>query len=360
MSKASQRTRTRARNQTSRSGRRGYGRGGERLATAFSEVEQLPVLSETRERLHRVIGKPGAGLGEIADVVESDVALAAAVMRAANNGMGPGPGTVSGVSAAIEVLTPRGIRTVANGLESYELLRPVGAWNGFSDRLRRHATATRHAADQIGDLARIPGQEELAVAAVLHDIGRLVLARLYAGYLDMVTGAGTPEERVRWERRELGVDHALIGGVLARRWGIPRPIAAAIERHHAPDATGLAAAVRLADQIAHHAHGDPVSTEKMVEMAGQLGIGEDQLRELLAQFPYGVRSRTRATEPCPLSPRELDSLRGLAEGKVYKQIADEMALSTSTVRTHLHNVYRKLGAADRAQAVLIARDRGWI
>ena len=35
-------------------------------------------------------------------------------------------------------------------------------------------------------------------------------------------------------------------------------------------------------------------------------------------------------------------------------------LSASTVRSHLHNVYRKLGAIDRAQAVLIARDRGWI
>ena len=52
--------------------------------------------------------------------------------------------------------------------------------------------------------------------------------------------------------------------------------------------------------------------------------------------------------------REVDALRGLAEGKVYKQIADEMSLSVSTIRTHLHNVYRKIGAVDRAQAVLIA------
>jgi DNA-binding NarL/FixJ family response regulator len=61
-----------------------------------------------------------------------------------------------------------------------------------------------------------------------------------------------------------------------------------------------------------------------------------------------------------LSGRELDALRGLAQGKVYKEIADDLSLSASTVRTHLHNVYRKLGAIDRAQAVLIARDRGWI
>jgi DNA-binding NarL/FixJ family response regulator len=56
----------------------------------------------------------------------------------------------------------------------------------------------------------------------------------------------------------------------------------------------------------------------------------------------------------------MDALRGLAEGKVYKQIARELSLSVSTIRTHLHNVYRKIGAVDRAQAVLIARDRGWL
>jgi DNA-binding NarL/FixJ family response regulator len=53
-------------------------------------------------------------------------------------------------------------------------------------------------------------------------------------------------------------------------------------------------------------------------------------------------------------------LQHLAEGMVYKQIAQELALSVSTVRSHLHNVYGKLGAVDRAQAVLIANERGWL
>ena len=70
--------------------------------------------------------------------------------------------------------------------------------------------------------------------------------------------------------------------------------------------------------------------------------------------------RQRRGEPCPLSRREIDALRGLAEGKVYKEIAEEMGLSASTVRTHLHNVYRKIGAADRAQAVLVPPRRGWV
>ena len=70
-----------------------------------------------------------------------------------------------------------------------------------------------------------------------------------------------PEERLRRERRELGVDHALVGAVLIRRWGLPGSIATAVERHHAPDAEGIAAVVQLADLIVHHAAGDRVSPD---------------------------------------------------------------------------------------------------
>jgi DNA-binding NarL/FixJ family response regulator len=54
------------------------------------------------------------------------------------------------------------------------------------------------------------------------------------------------------------------------------------------------------------------------------------------------------------------ALRGLAEGKLYKQIAADLGLAESTVRSHLHNLYRKLDVSDRAQAVLLASQRGWI
>ena len=77
------------------------------------------------------------------------------------------------------------------------------------------------------------------VTALLHDIGKLVLMHAYPGYPGQVHGnARTPEERIHRERRELGVDHALVGGVLARRWGLPKAVASVIERHHADDAHG--------------------------------------------------------------------------------------------------------------------------
>ena len=84
------------------------------------------------------------------------------------------------------------------------------------------------------------------------------------------------------------------------------------------------------------------------------------MRDLLYELPYPREDGRRVVEPCPLSARELDVLRFLSDGMVYKQIAGEMQLSVSTIRTHLHNVYGKIGAVDRAQAVLTARERGWI
>jgi len=263
------------------------------------------------------------------------------------------------VRQAIDVLNPTGLRAVGASVETYDPFESPTAWGERQERFRRHALATRHAADRVAELARLPDRDELAVAALLHDVGRLVLVELY-GDFKLDDQAATPEERVRRERRELGIDHALVGAVMVRRWALPSTIAGAIERHHSPEAQGHAAAIRLADLIVHYASGDPAPPQSLVGAASRLGLDRERLVPLLYEFPHSSMPRRRATDPCPLSVREIDALRGLAEGKVYKQIARELGLSVSTIRTHLHNVYRKIGAVDRAQAVLIAHDKGWI
>lgn len=336
------------------------GKGGQRLSTAFDAVNTLPALAETAARVAKVTSAESSSNAEISAVVESDTAVAIAVMRAANNGGGP-RGRISNVPDAVESLTPAGVRAIAGSLQTYDLFQPVASWTQLPERFRRHAVATRHAAECLADLAEVPGRDELATAALLHDIGQLVLIRLHPDYEAILADRETtPEQRTHLERREFGIDHTLVGGVLARRWGLPTVIASAIERHHSEAAKGLAAAVRLSDLVAHHAAGDMVSGESMREAADACGLSDARLHQLVYEFPHAKAPRQRRGEPCPLSRREVDALRGLAEGKVYKEIAVEMGLSASTVRTHLHNVYRKIGAADRAQAVLVARERGWI
>ena len=71
------------------------------------------------------------------------------------------------------------MRALAAGLDTYDILEHPGLWSERHERFRRHAVAVRTASERVGDLARLPQRDELAVAALLHDVGRLVLAELY-------------------------------------------------------------------------------------------------------------------------------------------------------------------------------------
>ena len=62
----------------------------------------------------------------------------------------------------------------------------------------------------------------------------------------------------------------------------------------------------------------------------------------------------------PLSPREREVLTLMATGLEMDQIAEELTISRTTVRTHIHNAHRKLGARNRPHAIAIAMQRDLI
>jgi putative nucleotidyltransferase with HDIG domain len=327
---------------------------------AFEALEAFPALAESRNRLLSVIGRDHVATADVVTAVESDVALIIAVLRLANQVKGS-RGRVDTVVAAVEMLTPQTVQALAGRVRTFDFFERSSVWDSAPERFRLHALATQHAADRIASEVGYEHRDRLTVTSLLHDIGKLVLLHAYPGYPAQVhRGAKTPEERIHSERRELGVDHALVGGVLARRWGLPSSVAMVVERHHNHDEQGEATFIRLADMLAHYEQGDAVSPAEMLQAARTVGIAPGELRRVMYELPSSASQRQRHVDPCPLSGRELGVLQRLAEGKVYKQIAHELTLSTSTVRTHLHNIYGKLGAVDRAQAVLIATERGWL
>jgi putative nucleotidyltransferase with HDIG domain len=334
---------------------------GRRLTVAFEALEAFPALAESRNRVLRVVREDRASVGEVVAAVESDVALVITVLRIANRTAQRKKGKIASIPDAVEILSPEGVETLAARTNTFDFFERTPGWDLMPERFRLHAVATQGAADRLARELECEDRDELLCSALLHDVGKLVLTHAYPGYPGQVhQNARTPEERLHRERLELGVDHALVGGVLARRWALPNRLATAIERHHADDADGEAALVRLADMLAHYGHGQPVNPKQLLHAARAVGLSTEQLRSVMYELPQGTGNVKRNVDPCPLSTREVEVLRRLAEGKVYKQIAHELGLSTSTVRTHLHNTYAKLGAVDRAQAVLIATERGWI
>jgi ATP/maltotriose-dependent transcriptional regulator MalT len=88
-----------------------------------------------------------------------------------------------------------------------------------------------------------------------------------------------------------------------------------------------------------------------------LAAGRPESRGLKGQ--QFVSAPSTPTSPVliePLSERELEVLRLIAVGLSNREIADEIVVATSTVKTHINNIYRKLDVSSRTQAVARARE----
>ena len=92
-----------------------------------------------------------------------------------------------------------------------------------------------------------------------------------------------------------------------------------------------------------------------------------ELADAVRRVHQGLRvvDPTLATESLldgtnPLTDREREALRLALDGRPVSQVADEMSLTTGTVRNHLSSAAAKTGAASSVQAAVFARDRGWL
>ena len=326
----------------------------------LARFDVLPAFGPAVERVLMATesGREGAG-GDVVAALESDTGLTVAVLRAAQ--ARPTRRPIANVGDAVAAL---GLDEVREAVES--LPRAAFPWQSALEahmhQLRVHAQAVSRAAQRIAQELEFRQADDLVAVALLHDVGKLVLPAGRGGLAGVGTSTvATPERRIQAERQATGLDHASIGGLLIGRWGLPRRLAAAVAAHHSADQAGdLATLVRLADMVAHQAQGEPVDRKLMLHLAAASGLSVTALRDALFDLPHVGGSQRRRADPSPLSARETTIIRRLGEGKLYKEIAIELGLSTSTVRTHLHNTYLKLEVADRAQAVLKATEMGWI
>ena len=316
-------------------------------------VDLLPVAVDARRRLARVLAQPHRP-SEVIAAVEQEPALLIHALRAANAGEGH---TASTGAQAVAVLGDVGLRDLVEGVPVYDPLQPDDAWGLVPQRFRAHAIAVRDIAARLAADLQLERAGELVAATTLHDIGRVALERAEPGYARRVPADASPEERVAAEREAFALDHAELGGWIAREWRLPEPLAAAIESHHR-DRLGLAAFVRIADMLAHARMGRQIDAGRLATTVAVAGIAPSSLRAIVMELPPEAEERDAA--PSPLSEREREVLVHLSDGLVPKQIAVQLGVAEATVRSHLHRIYQRIGVPDRTQAVLRARDQGWI
>jgi DNA-binding NarL/FixJ family response regulator len=92
---------------------------------------------------------------------------------------------------------------------------------------------------------------------------------------------------------------------------------------------------------------------RIVELGGSVDVA------MSAHGDVCLAARIALDATHPLTPRELEVLRRLAEGLSNKRIATALQISPRTVNFHLDNIYRKLGVASRTEALVVALQQGW-
>ena len=121
--------------------------------------------------------------------------------------------------------------------------------------------------------------------------------------------------------------------------------------------------------VTRHARPGVLRRALVAGVAGFLPKSRDagEVAAVIRQVAAGARyidpeiaADALSDERCPLTNRELDVLRLGQHGETTAQIARSLNLAPGTVRNHISTVLTKLSVDTRQQAVIMARERGWI
>lgn len=197
-------------------------------------VSRLDPLPMTARRIAATIGKEDSNVREIADIVQYDAAITANVLRVANSAAFGGRYPIENVRDAVVRLGTANLLTVVLGEYLKVLKAAAPLYDLTEDDFYFHSVAASLMIKAMAAETRRVFPQSASIAALLHDIGKLIMVRYMKA--DLATLVSLCNERnitfVQAERDLFGCDHAEIGAAMARKWDFPQDITSAIENHH--------------------------------------------------------------------------------------------------------------------------------
>jgi len=120
-------------------------------------------------------------------------------------------------------------------------------------------------------------------------------------------------------------------------------------------------AAKMLEDLAHKGHLEPHMGEGVTAYSlGKHGGREPPVGDTTSPRPVTFSNGASQRLEDPLSEREIEVLGLLASGKTNSEVAGDLFVSVGTVKSHTGNIYRKLGARNRAEALNRARELGLI
>jgi len=213
------------------------------------DIKSLPTLPGIIARLGSLAENDKVSSQEIARVVSADQVLSAKVLRLVNSAFYGFPGRVSTVSNALILLGVNVVKSLAITSSIFEIMEKnvVGLWE--------HSMGVAVAANTLSRTLKLPDAEETATAALLHDIGKVIIKiKLQEDYGELTSLLRDRNmTMLEAEQELLGTDHAEIGGWLIQSWHLPEKLIEPVACHHRVEKSSThqvkSAVVHVADAL---------------------------------------------------------------------------------------------------------------
>jgi putative nucleotidyltransferase with HDIG domain len=220
------------------------------------KVSGLPVMPQLYSKLQGMLADDRCAMADIADVIKQDAGMCAKILQLVNSAFFRLSRPLSRIEDAIGYLGLEAVHRVVLAGELFDEKRGSFGTARELQSLRTHSLVTATIASQLLPVKK--QQEDTFVAALLHDIGKLLIAVHLPEYHKAATECAKSRgiEPYAAEMALSGVSHAEVGAYLLGIWGLPYFIVEAVANHHEPGRVdegtfGVLGAVHVGDVMAH-------------------------------------------------------------------------------------------------------------
>jgi putative nucleotidyltransferase with HDIG domain len=228
----------------------------------LKRIRDIPSLPVVVDRILAIMSLPNTPASEIAKLISFDPGLTSKVLRMVNSAAYGFQRQISSIQHSIMILgfnTVRGLVLSASIFKLFEGHTHPGGLN--HQQFWQHSLGTAVAARIMANSLRIPDADDVFSAAMLHDIGKVVLDVYFKDdYQEVLVEARRRQilphgaAFLALEEGMMGVTHTSIGSFLAIKWKLPVTITEVIQHHHAPqnaeNCRALVYLVALANELA--------------------------------------------------------------------------------------------------------------
>ena len=225
----------------------------------LSAVEGMPAFPASVQKVLAMSNDINCPPRDLVDVIEKDPVMTMRVLKVINSAYYSLPNRITSVSQSVVYLGINTIKNLALAIAAIGALPSRSPKNLNIQEYLVHSLCTASLARQLSTLSDVRvNAGDAYIAGLLHDFGKVVLAQFmpeeYQQIMALSKTQDIPLDEA--ERQVLGIDHALVGAMLTRRWQFSYELSQCIANHHDPaaEADPLLDCLRVANQLTRRAN----------------------------------------------------------------------------------------------------------